>query len=498
MRRQIRAGFRRALGLTALGAFLPGAGLTQTKHRTTGWLLLTAALGSTAFLAYLFLTRGLMTTALSIVSSPLTLKVGAIGLLLAGLVWAGSIILTAITSRPSRLDRARTRLLALFTTVMVIAVAGSSYKVAEYALITNDTVTGLFPSGPTKPGEGAKVDTEAKDPWADTPRVNLLLLGSDAGVGRTGTRTDSMIVASIDTKTGRTALVSLPRNLMQAPIPESSPLRELYPEAYGLPYCQRGENECMLNAIWAEADEYKQAHPEAYPDEPSAGRYETRQVIGEILDIKIDHTVIIDLKGFQQLINAMGGVEVNVRGAGRDGTQPLPYGKKLRNGGYSYYFKPGVQRLDGYEALWYARTRAADDDYYRQARQRCVVKAVVGQVNPAAMLAKYADIARIAKNNVFTDIPAQNLPAFVELVERVQRSKIVSVPLTLKQGVDAMEPDYDVIRGLLQKAMTPPPAPTPTPIPTPTDGPSVTPSEEPSGSSTPSQAPTAKPDLDEC
>ena len=52
-----------------------------------------------------------------------------------------------------------------------------------------------------RPGEGAKVvDEPDVDPWRDTPRVNLLLMGSDAGTGRVGTRPDSMIVASIDTQ----------------------------------------------------------------------------------------------------------------------------------------------------------------------------------------------------------------------------------------------------------------------------------------------------------
>lgn len=498
-RREFETGFRRAMGLTVLGTVVPGAGLTQTRHRKTGWLLVLATLGGAAALAYVFLTRGLMTTVLSIASSPATLQVASIGLIVGGGIWAGSIILTAISSRPARLDHPRTRMLAAFTTVMVLLVAGGSYQAANFALITKDTLLDVFPSGTLKPGEGAKVDVAAKDPWVDTPRVNLLLLGSDAGVGRSGTRTDSMIVASIDTKTGRTALVSLPRNLMRAPIPESSPLRALYPEAYGEPYCKRGENECMLNAIWAEADEYKADHPEAYPDEESAGRHEIRQVIGEILGVKIDHTVIIDLKGFQQLIDAMGGVEVNVRGGGQDGTRPLPYGKKLRNGRYTYYFEPGLQRLDGYRALWYARTRAADDDFYRQARQRCVVKAVVGQVNPAGMLSKYAEIAQIAKDNIYTDIPAPNLPAFVELIKRVQKSKIVSVPLTQKQGVDSMEPDFDVVRGLLQTAITPPPPPAPKPAPTSTTD-SATPTDEPTHSATPTEAPTTteKADPDQC
>jgi LCP family protein required for cell wall assembly len=498
MRRDLRAGYRRAMRLTALGTLLPGAGLTQTRHKKLGWFLVSLVLCSAALAGYVLLTRGVMKTALTVLSNGTTLQYAAIALLVGGAVWATSIVLTAISSRPERLDHSRTRLLAAFTTMMVALVAAGSYQVADYALITKDTLSDVFSDAPLKPGEGAKVIQGAEDPWKDTPRVNILLLGSDAGVNRRGTRTDSMVVVSIDTKTGRSTLISLPRNLQNAPLPEDSPLREWYPSGiYGQPECFRlryDENDpCLLNAIWVEGDEFRAEHPDSYPGEASAGRYQTREVIEEVVGLKIDHTVIIDLKGFQELIDAMGGVDINVRGGGQDGTRPLPYGKKYSNGRYSYYFKPGPQHLTGYQALWYARTRAADDDFYRQARQRCVIKAVVGQVNPAEMLGQYAKIAKIAKDNIYTDIPGANLPAFVELIERVQKSKIGSVALTGKQGIDSLDPDYDKIRAMVQKAINPPVV-TPKPAATSTtndETPATTPTK------TPTSVPTTTKEVDE-
>lgn len=498
LRREISTGFRRALRMTALSTVLPGAGLTRTRHRVLGWLLVVAVLGSASLAAYLMLTRGVMKTALTVLSSPTALQYAAIALLLAGAVWAASIILTAVSSRPARLDRSRTRVLAVFTTLMVAVVAGGSFKAAEYALITKDTLVDVFGETNLKPGEGAKVDVTAADPWQDTPRVNILLLGSDAGVNRTGTRTDSMVVASIDTKTGRSVLISLPRNLENAPLPEDSNLRQWYPSGkYGQPECFRMRNDprdrCFLNAIWTEGDEFRAERPDSYPGEESAGRYETREVIEEVIGLEIDHMVIIDLKGFRDLIDAMGGVDVNVKGAW-GGDQPLPYGKELGNGRYSYYFEPGFQHLNGYEALWYARTRAADDDFNRQSRQRCVVKAVIGQVNPAEMLAQYAKIAQILRENIYTDIPGENLPAYVELVERVKKAKIGSVALTQKQGIESGDPDYDLIRTLVQKGINPPVA-TPKPTSTVTGT-----APAPTGTKTPSPATTTTKaaDADEC
>ena len=162
-------------------------------------------------------------------------------------------------------------------------------------------------------------------------------MGSDAGIGRVGTRPDSMIVASIDTKTGRTVLISVPRNFEWAPLPEDSPLRELWPEGtYGgthdAPNCPRKAADpadpCAINAIWTEVDQFREEHPEAYSEDDVPGRTETRDVVGEVLGLKIDHLVVIDLKGFTELVNAMGGVEVNVKLGGFDGKTPLPYGQK--------------------------------------------------------------------------------------------------------------------------------------------------------------------------
>ena len=70
------------------------------------------------------------------------------------------------------------------------------------------------------------------DPWETKPRLNILLLGGDAGRGRVGTRTDTIILASIDTKTGNTTLFSLPRNTARMPFPKNTPLDRYYPNGY--------------------------------------------------------------------------------------------------------------------------------------------------------------------------------------------------------------------------------------------------------------------------
>jgi LCP family protein required for cell wall assembly len=459
LRHDLEHRFHRAIGLTALGTVLPGAGLTRTRSRRLGWTLLVLALAAGALLVWQLLTRGLMRTGLTLLGRPDLLRAIAIAALVGGFIWCASIVLTAIRARPAKLDSARTRLLAAFTTVMVVLVAAGSYKVAEYATITQDTVAAVF--SPEQPDMAhVPVLAEGEDPWANTPRVNILLLGSDAGVDRTGTRTDSMVVASIDTKTGNTVLISLPRNLEYVPIPASNPLRKLYPSGvYGKPTCIRQQTDpadgCLLNAIWTEADEWAAAHPGSFPGVKSPGRSTTRDVIADLLGLHIDHTVVVDLRGFIQLVDAMGGVELNVRTSATGAELPIG-GHVTASGqvvGVTGYFKPGRQHLDGWHTLWYARSRAADDDYHRMARQRCVIRAVVNQVNPTAMLGKYADLARIAQNNIYTDIPAANLSAYVTLIERVQGARISSVPLDPAHGIDPAAPSLSQIRADVAKAL---------------------------------------------
>ena len=297
-----------------------------------------------------------------------------------------------------------------------------------------------------------------------------------------------MILASIDTKTGRTALVSMPRNLLNAPLAPKSPLRAIYPSGkFGSPdsSCDQGAGQCMLTNLYVDAENYAKAHPGAYPAGDAPGRVELRGAVQQITGLEVDQMVVIDLKGFSRLIDAMGGLDINVKRSGY-GTKLTIGGEHAPDGsivGVKGYFEPGRQHLDGYHSLWYARTRAADSDTFRQMRQRCVVQAIVQQVNPAQMVTKYPEVASILKDNIYTDIPVQNLPAFVELVERVQKSKIASVALTQKQGVYSNDPDYDLIRELVQKGIAPPKA---TPKPSSTSSPTSTPTK----TKTPSTAST--------
>ena len=449
-------GFGRFTGLTML-ALVPGAGLIATGRRTSGGLLLGLTISTIAGAGVLALSGNALQQVLTLAVQPRTLGVGAALVALAGTVWCLSIVATAWTARPIR-PHAGQRLLGLaLVAALVVAVLAPSSVGVRYALIQRDLVKSLFvpdTATKTKPVDGAAVPVGGDNPWEGVPRVNMLLLGSDAGANRDGVRTDSMIVASIDKVTGDTVLFGLPRSLQKVPFPATNPLSSVWPNGFDC------GSECLLNAVWEQA---ATARPDLFVGDPNPGLRTTRDVIGEVLGLRIDTYATIDLDGFKSLVDAMGGVDVNVP---RD--IPIGGGKSLSGRQLPIFgtIPAGQQHLNGYQALWFARSRQGSDDYDRMGRQRCMVTSLLDQANPAQLLGRYPRLASVAKTNIETDIRQQDLAAWVQLVQQIQRGKISSLPFTNKV-ISTVNPDFDAIRALVAKAITLGPATTPSPSPSP-------------------------------
>lgn len=478
MRRQSR----RSLAHT-VAALIPGAGLLGTRYRRLGWIMLAVLVVSTVGAAFYVLAKGALGAALSIAVRPDTL-LGVAGLtVVVALVWIFSVVLTHRGTLPDRADT-RTRVgLQVFTALVCLVVALPAAQVVRYSLIQRDLLSAVFtgPSlGGAKPStqQTATPDAQSSDPWAGVDRVNLLLLGSDAGPDRTGVRTDSMVEASIDPTTGRTVLISIPRSLERAPFPKSNPLHQLYPNGYYCPGAAPGA-ECLINAVWKLAYDNK----DLFPGDPNPGLTTIRDVIGEVTGLHVDYSTVIDLQGFQALVKAMGGVTVNV-------TERIPINAH-RESVIDEWIEPGVQRLDGFHALWYARSRLTSDDYSRMRRQRCLIGSILDQVNATNMLRQFPELAQVAKENVSTDIQVSQLPAWVELVQRIQKASITSLTFTI-DNINPANPNFAKIRQMVEAAINPPAASsTPT---TTTTAPSKTSTTSSSkGKATPSPTSTTTP-----
>ena len=469
----------RFVALTLL-ALIPGAGLIAAGRRVLGGLLLLVTLAGVALGVLTVMGGSARARALDLAVRPQALLWLAGGAVLVGVLWGLSIALTGWAARPRRTHRWQRVLGTAFVAVLSLAVVAPSAFAARYALIQRDVVQSVF--GPSGGGGGTEAALHGgvaapgthSDPWKDTPRVNVLLLGSDAGANRTGVRTDSMIVASIDTATGRSVLLGLPRSLQKVPFPASNPLHKVWPHGFDC------GDQCLLNAVWEQAEQHK----ELFKGDPHPGLTTIRGVIGEILGLRIDYYTILDLEGFSGLIDAMGGVVMNV-----PREIPIGGGHNLRTGAalpiYGYVHK-GRHRLNGREALWFARSREGSDDYDRMRRQRCMVGALLDQSNPVKLLASYPKLAKVLKDNLQTDVPRSDLSAWVTLVERVQKGGIVSLPFT-NDVISTVNPDFGKIRSYVAESLQAPAKPAASP-----SGPSSSSSSASSKSSSPKATTGAK------
>jgi LCP family protein required for cell wall assembly len=240
-------------------------------------------------------------------------------------------------------------------------------------------------------------------------RVNVLLLGGDAGPDRTGIRTDSIIVASIDPISGDTAMFGIPRNMKNMPFPEGHPAYEVWD-------CHCWPD--LINALY----QYGLANPALFPGGPNPGANAVTTVIGHTLGIDIDHYVLVDLLGFVDVIDALGGLTITVTAPVYDELYTRPGGAEI-----PVEWDRGTYRMDGEEALSYARVRRGTDDYNRMGRQRCVLEAIAAEANPMTLLRALPELVSAVQGSVVTDIAVRDWPDFIELAADIDTDTIVSV-----------------------------------------------------------------------
>jgi LCP family protein required for cell wall assembly len=401
-----------------------------------------------------------------VLAHPERLTYVAAGIAALGLLWALLVIGThASLRRFAELTGGQRALSLLLVSTLVLGGLGSALYSGKQVLLGRDTLDAIFAGSPLsnkikRPNTSGNV----KDPWAGTPRINVLLIGSDAGADRTGLRTDSLIVASIDTKTGETVLLSIPRNLEHVPFPAGSQQAVDYPEGFACP-----EHACMINALWQFGVEHKDQY---YRGEKNPGLKATVTGVEQTLGLTVDQYAMVDLRGFMQFVDAIGGLTINVPrkipvGGHRDPATGIQTG-------VTSYIPAGRQLLDGYQSLWFARSRSDSDDFERMRRQRCVIGAVTQQSDPQTVALHLPAIMQAAKDNIRTSIPVSDIDAWVTLTLRVKKAHVRSLPFT-DAVINSGNPDFVKIHELVQTALT---------APVPTAKPTVSASPSPSASAT--------------
>jgi LCP family protein required for cell wall assembly len=276
--------------------------------------------------------------------------------------------------------------------------------------------------------------------WDGLERLNVVLLGADAGEGRTGVRTDTTIVLSIDPASGYTVMLSVPRDLSNAPLP---------PEM-GVWGC-----DCFPDLITHLYDAAER-NPEAFPGPGEPPFNAIKGALSEIFGMPMHYYAMVTLDGFVGVVDALGGVTIDVPKTIVDETYPHEDGTTEH-----VVIEAGEQHLDGHLALAYSRIRRHSDDFARMHRQRCVLGAIVAQTSPLEIVANFGRLAEAVKQHVSTDIPQDRLVDFVDLVPRVSTDRIATLRITRDQYQTGAAPgrvyyDIEQIRSDAQALMADP------------------------------------------
>jgi LCP family protein required for cell wall assembly len=447
--RRRRRSWRRArglagtLGVTAMSALLPGSGYLWSGRRKFGALVLLLSLAVAAYVGWYFLRDP--HAAIAFVFDPVRLETAAAVVSVGFVAWAFVVVTTYLMVRPVHRRRLQTAAGTAFVLALCLVVAAPVAVAARYSMVQADLVTHVFQHNQSAT---APRHVTVKDPWSGRDRVNVLLLGGDGGVDREGVRTDSMILMSINTRTGRTVMFSLPRNLMNAPFPEDSPLHAVYPDGFrNYTGDSSQDGNWMLNAIYREVPAL---HPHILGKSDNEGADALKQAVEGTLGVPVDYYVLVNLMGFRQIVDAMGGVTVNIN-------QPIPIGGNtdlhvLPDG----YLEPGPhQRLDGFKALWFTRGRYGSTDYQRMDRQRCMIGAIIDEAKPLNLLRRYQQLAAAGKQIVRTDIPSVLLPAFVDLGTKMKGAPVQSVVFKTSDKFFSGDPDFAWMHEVARKALHP-------------------------------------------
>lgn len=425
---------KRGWWLVVCNVLLPGSAQVLAGDRRLGRVGIVATLLLwLAAIAALVISLVTPQTLYTLFTQAASLWVVQLVLIAYAVLW---VVLTLDTLRLVRLVKTSASArgwIAAFAVIVLVGITGTAGYASLVAGSARGALGDIFSAGPSQP----PVDG----------RYNIMLLGGDAGPDRDGLRPDSMSVVSIDASTGQAVTIGLPRDLNPVPFPASSPLHALYPDGYGYDdHCD--VDVCQLNSIYTEVSLYKsQLYPKAKAQHSDPGIESMRDALEGATGLTIQYYVLIDMQGFADLIDSLGGVDITV-------SERLPIGGDENLNHVTSWIKPGTQHMSGYTAQWYARSRHGTSDYDRMARQRQLQDAILKQVNPVNVVSKFQGIANAGTQVVKTDIPQSMLGYFVDLGMKTRKLPVKQLEL-VPPLIEPTSPDYGQIHTLVQQSLAP-------------------------------------------
>lgn len=318
---------------------------------------------------------------------------------------------------------------ALFSLFAALFVAGGLFfgyvfVTTAVSLLTGSPppAGGLLPGNLFQTGKGAPgAEIVALPEWKGDERLNVLLLGLDQREDERGapTRSDTMIIATIDPLAKSATLLHIPRDLWVV-VP--------------------GHGENKINT----------AHFYGEWERPGSGPALAKKTIEMAFGVRMHYYARVDFRGFEKLVDAIGGVTIDAPKPVKDDEYPEgDYGIRR------IYIPAGLQHVDGRVALQYARSRHVDDDVGRGFRQTQVLVAAKSQAMRIDLLPKLPFLLSVLKEAIATDVPAGDLLGLINLGRQIDSKNISTreIDRTLFNDIygdgTVFLPKWDAIRGLV-------------------------------------------------
>ncbi len=292
------------------------------------------------------------------------------------------------------------------------------------AVISADVALGRIftPPDQTAPPVFGHADPVAPEyRWEGTERVNILLIGSDAGPGRTDELTDTIMVVSLDPVSRTAAMVSIPRDTGYVPLPD----RSVYPD---------GIFPRRINQLASDAKAEPATWCPSLAEGEDCGLHILRQAVGLYLGLEIHNVAWVDLLGFAALVDAIGGVDLCLPGVLADPQYGGPTWE-----GQGIVLEEGCHHYDGAHALAYARIRLGtltladgtveeQNDFLRAARQQEFLLALRQKFANTNLLISLPGLLDAVSQTVTTDFPraqAGNLASLGPLIASGDVDRVV-------------------------------------------------------------------------
>lgn len=408
-----RADARRTLAAAA-SALVPGLGQLVNGRRDLARWLAAPALVLLAIIGLLAATQSLPRLLASLLSPE------AVALLLAvnavALAWRLTAVGHAFFDR--RYTGAPGRAAAIALAALVVVTAAPHLLLNAWGSAAGATLDRVFVAA--EDDDRRPVSAVLGEAGMER-RLNVLLVGVDKTAGRPATLTDTMIVVSID-PVGRTVtMVSIPRDTINVPLGTG--------DVFGP----------KLNSLMG----YAERHPEVFPQGPMRA---LEDAAGALLGIRIQYYVKVDFGGFVKLVDAVGGVDVNVKQGFDD---PGYSGRGIPDGKRGWSVEAGVQHFVGWEALAYARSRKAlgESDFTRAARQQQIIVALRKKIlDGGSVVANLPALLEAVGDLVQTDVPRGQLPELAALADELSDARFVSVVLARPLVKGTMDPAYGSVQ----------------------------------------------------